>query len=225
MTKYLYLVFLISACSTNPSGKQVLKKSIEFHDPNSNWNSLQERFSLQSDFIYPETALYNLLIGLDNPNKQVSYSNETLAQRVDFTDTTCVVILGTKSCEQTTWTKNFYHFILGLPMTLQNDEGIIQESVEPMTFHDEASYRVAVDFEKEKWHFYFSKADYHLVGFAFNKNFESKAEEIRTNGLIEIAGMKLPKTRSWWITTDSIRPIYSGRDEIMGSSSWEKLTN
>lgn len=218
MNKYLYLILLISGCNTAPSGTQILKNSIDFHDPNNQWNSLKQNIRIKSDFIYPDTALYSLLIGLDNPNKVVIYSNSTLAQQVNFTDTTCLVIMGNQSCEQSAWTKNFYHFILGLPMTLQNEEGKVHDFVADTTFHDAMTYRIAIDFEKEKWHFYFNKEDYQLVGFAFNKNFEAKAEEIRTEGLIEIDGMKLPKIRYWWITTDSLTPIYSGKDEIMGSS-------
>lgn len=220
MKRHLYLLLLISACSTAPSGQQILKKSIDFHDPSNQWNRLQQKINIQSDFLYPDTAVYSLIIGLDNPQKLVSYSNTTLAQQVEFTDTSCLVVLGNKSCEQSAWTKNFYHFILGLPMTLQNEEAVVHKSVVDTSFYDQPSYRVAIDFEKEKWHFYFAKSDYHLIGFAFNKNFEAKAEEIRTEGLIEFNGMKLPKIRYWWITTDSLAPIYSGKDEIMGSSKW-----
>lgn len=222
MKRYLYIILLISACNSAPSGKQILKRSIDFHDPNNRWNNLKQNISINSDFIYPDTALYSLLIGLDNPNKRVLYSNTTLGQRVDFTDTTCVAIMGGKTCEQMAWTQNFYHFILGLPMTLQNDEGMVHDLVLDTTFHDTPSFRVAIDFEKEKWHFYFAKSDYQLTGFAFNKNFEAKAEEIRTEGLIEIDGMKLPKIRNWWITTNSLAPVYSGKDEIIGSSEWLK---
>ncbi len=220
--KYLYLLLLISACSSSPSGKQILKKSIAFHDPTSQWNNMQQKIIIQSDFVYPDSAFNSLSIGLDNPNKRVSYTNTTLAQRVDFTDTTCMVVMGDKTCDQAAWTKNFYHFILGLPMTLRNEDGVIHESIVQTTFHDSPCYRVAVDFVQEKWHFYFSVADYHLVGFAFNKNFEHKAEEIYTDGLIDIDAMKLCKIRSWWITTDSLAPIYSGKDEVKSSSLWVK---
>ncbi|PCJ96079.1 MAG: hypothetical protein COA50_07820 [Flavobacteriaceae bacterium] len=221
-TKYLCLLFLVSACSTVPSGKEILKKSIAFHDPNGQWNNLQQKIIIQSDFVYPDSTFYSLSIGLDNPNKRVSYTNTSLAQRVDFTDTTCLVVMGDITCDQAAWTKNFYHFIHGLPMTLQNDEGVINESIVQTTFHNIPCHRVAVDFVKEKWHFYFSKADHRLVGFTFNKNFESKAEEILTDGLIEINSMKLCKSRFWWITTDSLAPIYSGKDVIKSSSLWVK---
>ena len=220
--KYLCLLFLISACTTAPSGKEILKKSIAFHDPNSQWNNLQQKIIIQSNFVYPDSAFYSLSIGLDNPNKRVSYTNTSLAQRVDFTDTACKVVMGDLTCDQAGWTKNFYHFILGLPMTLQYDEEIIDESVIKTTFHNIPCHRIAVDFEQEKWHFYFSEEDYHLVGFTFNKNFVAKAEEILTDGLIEIDSIKLCKARSWWITTDSLAPIYSGKDEISSSSLWVK---
>lgn len=216
----LSLFLGIGVSCTAPSGKEVLKKSIAFHDPDGQWHSLQQKLNLQSDFVYPDRLFYTLSIGLDNPNKRVSYANTTLAQRTDFTDTTCTVIIGNQTCAQTEWTKNFYHFILGLPMTLQNDEGIVHETVQQMTFHDTPCYQITVNFVKEKWHFYFSKTDYHLIGFAFNKNFESKAEEIQTDGILQIDALKLCKVRSWWITTDSLTPVYSGTDEIISSSSW-----
>ena len=197
-------------------------KSIQFHDPSNQWNKLQQNISLRSDFVYPDSALNGLIIGLDNLNKKVNYTNVTLAQQVEFTDSTCLVIEGDKTCEQIAWTKNFYHFILGLPMTLINEEGIIDDFVVETSFYDTLSYRVRVDFEKEKWHFYFSQFDYRLIGFAFNKNFESKSEEVKIGGLEKVGEMKLPKIRSWWITTDSLAPIYSGTDEIKGSTKWLK---
>ncbi|WP_020530244.1 DUF6503 family protein [Flexithrix dorotheae] len=130
--------------------------------------------------------------------------------------------MGNKTCEQAAWTRNFYHFIMGLPMTLQNDEGKIKDALVKTSFHQMPSYRVKIDYVKEKWHFYFSESNYQLIGFAFDKNFEEKAEEIQTEGLIEVDGMKLCKMRSWWITTDSLSPIYSGKDEIINSENWEK---
>ncbi|PZX61272.1 hypothetical protein LV84_00260 [Algoriphagus ratkowskyi] len=222
MTRYFFLFFIISACSSAPTGKQVLKKSIDFHDPNNKWNSLLESIHVKSDFVYPSISLDSLIIGLDNAKQLISYHNLTLGQEILFSDSTCLVISGSKSCEQSAWTKNFYHFILGLPMTLQNEDGIVHEFVADTSFYQKPSYRVRIDFEKEKWHFYFDKADFQLVGFAFNKNFESKAEEIRTDDLIDIDGMNLIKSRSWWITTDSLAPTYSGKDEIIGSVPWLK---
>lgn len=218
---YLYLSILLYACdSTAPSGQEVIEKSIAFHDPTAQWSDLQQKISVRSDFVYPDSAFYDLVIGLDNPNRRVSYTNTTLAQRVDFTDSSCLVVTGNSTCDQAAWTKNFYHFILGLPMTLKNDEAVIDDTVVQVSFNDTPCHRVAVDFEKEKWHFYFSQEDDHLVGFAFNKNFEIKAEEIRTEGLIDIDAMKFCKARSWWITTDSLAPIYSGKDEINAFTAW-----
>ncbi|MEP0712020.1 hypothetical protein [Algoriphagus sp.] len=220
MIRSLFIVFILFSCGSLQSGEEILRKSITFHDPEEKWGKLQEKIRVRSDFVYPNTSLDGLMIGLDNAKQLVSYYNLSFDQEILFTDSTCTVISGDKTCEQAAWTKNFYHFILGLPMTLKNDDGIIHELTLDTTFHGIPSYRVAIDFEKENWHFYFDKVDYHLVGFAFNKNFEVKAEEILTEELIEIDGMNLPKTRYWWITTDSLAPIYSGKDEIIGSSTW-----
>lgn len=221
-TRYLFklvLIFLSSCEALNP-GQEILKKSIDFHDPQGQWNVLQNRFHLQSDFVYPDSANYELEIGLHNPSKLVSYQNKTLSEQIEFTDSTCVVVQGNKTCEQASWTKNFYHFILGLPMTLDNEEAIVDQSVVETEFNSIPSYRIRIDFEKEKWHFYFSKSDYHLVGFAFNKNFQNKAEEIVTGGMIKLNDLVLCESRTWWITTDTLNPIYSGRDIILTSKSW-----
>jgi hypothetical protein len=207
--------FGLLACQPKLDGQHILEKSIAFHDPQNQWSSFTNEIHLKSDFVYPDTANYQLTIGLNNRNHLVSYTNLTLGERIDFTATDCEVIVGTKACEEALWVKNFYHFILGLPMTLQFDKQRIEKAVVKTNFKGKTAFRIAVNYENEKWHFYFSEANYELLGYAFNKNKVAKAEEITTEGLFEIDKMKLIKSRSWWITTDTLNPVYSGKDEIV----------
>jgi len=191
-----------------------------FHDPKNEWHSLQQKINISSDFVYPDSSLYQLEIGLDNQNQRVNYSNLTLREQVEFKGDSCVIIMGNRTCEQMQWTHGFYHFIPGLPMTLKGDAATIHDAVIDTSFHGISSYRIQVDFEKEKWHFYISKENFQLIGYAFSKNFEAKAEEILAEGLHEIGDMKLVKSRYWWISTDSL--IYSGKDEIISNTVWQE---
>lgn len=198
----------------------ILDKSIAFHDPANQWNSLKKRIKLKSTFVYPDSSNFDLEIGLDNASSRVIYSNLTLEEKVDFKEGSCQIIKGNKTCDQVQWTQGFYHFIPGLPMTLKGDEAVVEDLFLETYFYGTSCYKIQVDFKKERWHFYISKENYQLLGYAFRKNFVEKAEEIRTEGLYEIDQMKLTKSRSWWITTDSLAPIYSGKDEIVGHGEW-----
>ncbi|AWV98738.1 DUF6503 family protein [Arcticibacterium luteifluviistationis] len=216
---FLLLILLAAfSCNSKITGEAILNKSIEFHDPENEWNSLKQKLKISSNFVYPDSSFYQLEIGLDNQNQRVMYSNNTLGQQVEFQKDSCTIISGNRNCEQLKWTHGFYHFIPGLPMTLKGNDAKIAPNAVDTTFHGLSCHKIQVDFEKEKWHFYISKENYRLIGYDFNKNFEAKSEEILGENLYEIGNMKLIKSRSWWITTDSL--IYSGKDEIIGNSPW-----
>lgn len=214
---FLSLLAALS-CNSKIKGEAILHKSIAFHDPENEWNSIQQKIDISSNFVYPDSIFYQLEIGLDNPNQRVSYSNLTLGEQVDFKGDSCTIMMGNRTCNQLKWTQGFYHFIPGLPMTLKGDAARIDESVIDTTFHGISSYGIQIDFEKEKWHFFISTENYQLIGFSFNKNFEAKAEEVLAEYLYEIGNIKLVQSRSWWITTDSL--IYSGKDEIIANDVW-----
>lgn len=214
----LLLILAIISCDSKNSGKAILKKSIEFHDPSNEWNSMKQKIKISSNFVYPDSSFYQLEIGLDNPNQKVQYANITLGQLAEFEGDSCTILSGSKTCEQLKWTHGFYHFIPGLPMTLKGSVAKIAPDVIETTFHGIPCHKIQVDFEKEKWHFFISKDNYQLIGYTFDKNFETKSEEILGEGLYKIGNMKLIKSRTWWITTDSL--IYSGKDEIIGNSAW-----
>ncbi len=211
MKTFLYRVILLSLCScTTP--QKILKNSISYHDPDNRWNSFQGTISLKSNFgEQPEI----IDISLNNPTKTVIYDNQTTEVKAIFSDTSCVIENGDRSYDELSWTRNFYHFILGLPMTLNTSDARIGEELTTDTIGGKTSWRVKIDYEKEQWHFFFDKKTYQLNGFAFNKNFEKKAERIITEGTTKINGINFVNQRTWWITTDTLHPTLGGVDRII----------
>lgn len=124
MKKYVLLFLFLSSCEGVKPSVQMLRKSIAFHDPKGQWGKMDQKLQIKSDFVFPDLLVFDLQIEIDNPNQALVYTNHTLGESVPFTDSNCVVLKGNKSCEQTACTKNFYHFVMGLPITLQNDEAL-----------------------------------------------------------------------------------------------------
>lgn len=209
------------------NGQDLLDKTISFHDPDNQWRQFKGQFKVTMKT--PNSSDRLSTIFLDNPKQaftlRVEKENDTYSYTLNKDQ--CQMSLNGSAeisqtdlikfnlnCERATMMKNYYSYLYGLPMKLKDTGTIIDPKVQRKTFKNKeylvlkASYKAEVG--KDIWYFYFDPLTYALEVYQFYHN-EAKndGEYILLNGLEEINGIHMPKTRAWYYNKDN---AYLGTD-------------
>ncbi|MDX5340521.1 MAG: DUF6503 family protein [Cyclobacteriaceae bacterium] len=199
----VFLGFLLfSACgspNTGPlSGKEMIQKSIAYHDPEGNWKKLQATFVIQDSLPAGRNSRYYEFT-LDNRNGQFTYQLEGLQYQV-WGDSV-LVLEGEIENERALRMRNYYTYLWGLPMKLLDPGTVLEDSVREEVL-DGKSYRVVrVPYEKDIWYFYLDPDTYRMEAYKFYQDEPNqKGEIIFLEGEKEFGGMRIPQNRTWYRT-------------------------
>lgn len=113
--------------------------------------------------------------------------------------------------------RNYFGFLVGLPMKLEDPGTRIARDVIHTTFMDQEVDAIKVTYDPEvgrdTWYFYFDPETAELVGCRFyHDEAANDGEYIVFEGLIETtSGLKLPRHRRWYVNADD---EFLGADEI-----------
>ena len=115
--------------------------------------------------------------------------------------------------------KNYYQYLWLLPMKLNDPGTIIDPEVKKVDFFGQDLLQVRVSYTdevgKDIWYFYFHPTTSALSGYRFYHD-ESKndGEYILLEGDVNINGVRLPKSRTWYMHKD---------DKLLGTDILESL--
>ena len=205
----------------------LLNKTIQYHDPNSLWNEFKASF-----FVTMESAEGSLRKSKINLDLKHSFFN--LSVKVDENQWTSSIDRGVcklsfngsqvinpeiekkfgLNCERALMYRNYYTYLYGLPMKLKDPGTILSPKVLEKTINGLSYWVLKVNYKPEvgsdTWYFYFDKNSYALKRYQFFHD-ESKndGEIIILENELEIAGIRMPKNRSWYYNSDN---TYLGKD-------------
>lgn len=205
----------------------LLNKTIQYHDPNSLWNEFKASF-----FVTMESAEGSLRKSKINLDLKHSFFN--LSVKVDENQWTFSIDRGVcklsfngsqvinpeiekkfgLNCERALMYRNYYTYLYGLPMKLKDPGTILSPKVLEKTINGLSYWVLKVNYKPEvgsdTWYFYFDKNSYALKKYQFFHD-ESKndGEYIILENELEIAGIRMPKNRSWYYNSDN---TYLGKD-------------
>lgn len=223
--KHLLIVtlFFISTYSFGQklSGKELLEKAIQYHDPNGNWKTFKGHLSITMEI--PNKPNRDSNIEIDLPNEYFSVKatiEDNTSEYIIDKDSVTIIFNGIKnpsedilkahnlSVSRAKLYKNYYTYLYGLPMKLNDPGTIIHETVEGKTFKGKAYWVLKATYEKEigkdTWYFYFNKNSYRMEVYQFFHD-ESKndGEYILLSDEETINGIKMPKIRAWYYNKDN----------------------
>ena len=103
--------------------------------------------------------------------------------------------------------RNYFVYLYGLPMKLQDKGTVIDEKVTKTKFQGKEYLSIKVTYEanvgKDTWYFYFDPTTYALSGYRFyHKEEDNDVEYITLEGLETVQGIKIPKVRTWYYNKD-----------------------
>jgi hypothetical protein len=224
----IFIAFLsaFQGFSQEITGKELLEKSIKFHDSRNNWSTFDGEFFVTMKT--PEKVARTTKIKINIPKEYflVIAERDSITTEYAIHKTDCSIFFNGKenpseaikkehslSCERAKLLKNYYTFLYGLPMKLKDNGTIIHEKVERKMFQEKEYLVLKVSYDqsvgKDTWYFYFNPYTYALEVYQFFKD-ETKndGEYILLSDLETINHIKMPKNRAWY---------YNKNDEYLGT--------
>lgn len=191
------------------SATEILKKSIQYHDPKGQWNSFNHVMEFLSE--RPNGVDRQSMVSIDNNKGYFSLVED--GSEMTVTMDKCTAIPEGKTCENIKRTRNYYLYLWGLPMKL-NDEGtVVDQNVKEEKFEGIECYVLRVPYEEDVWFFYIDKVTYAMKGYMFYKDEPTKkGEVIYLKNEERVGDMRIPKTRKWITTPDG---KFLGTDILM----------
>ena len=226
LTTLLFLFTSIITFSQEIIGDELLKKSIEFHDPNGNWASFKGELFVTMETPKNGDRVSKININLPNEYFSVVAKRDTIItayvldkEGINFS------LNGDKNpseenkkkfslnTDRANLYKNYYTYLYGLPMKLKDEGTVIHQKVERKTFKGKeylvlkATYNQEVG--KDTWYFYFNPDNFAMEIYQFFKEEKDSGEYILLSELETINDIKMPKIRAWYYNKDN---TYLGTD-------------
>ncbi len=215
---FAFFTFIIPA---PPTGKIIIERSIEFHDPNNTWAELQAHLE------FTETRLgkddKHTWVEIDNLRGNFCMMQEVKKMHVERHIKLDSCFYNIDEYEELTdkefdeyklndkrsfFIRNYYMYLWDLPMKL-NDAGTqIAEEAKRTKFDGKEAYEVKVTYDQSTgsdiWFFYFNPKNYAMIGYRFYHDLEKgDGEYILLTGSEIVLGLNIPKARSWYTHQDS----------------------
>jgi len=216
MKTYYILLFtlIVFACQNSSdqlTGPELIQKSIEFHDPNKIWPSLKATFSFTDSLPAPrESRAYS--VSFENNLSKMVYRNQDLNYIV-WNDSV-QVFEGEIDHEGAIRMRNYYTYLWGLPMKL-NDLGTqIDQKVRKEELNGKSYLVARVPYENDIWYFYINPESYQIEAYKFYRDETNQTGEIiYLDGLVLYQGLRIPADRSWFRTENG---EFLGTDQLIG---------
>ena len=210
-------VFWVGFNSTYAQGKltaeELLAKSIEFHDPEHQWN--QFKSILNFDEQQPEKAVRKTQVHIDNSTGYFKLNRgdeEISGMSLD----SCFIIKGSVSCQRAEMMRDYYLYLWGLPMKLKDANTPLQPTINTETIKGIDYFTIQVNYPKDTWTFFLNKEDYSLQAYRFIKP-DKSGELIELADLVSVGAMRIPKTRKWFALPQN---NYIATDILMTSEGY-----
>lgn len=228
--KILLGLVLFSLSVSAQTAKDVLDKSIAYHDPKGVWETGKFKLNLKES--RPNGTFRETKITLNNRQQSFLLSQKRegrmiyryvkgdqcenkLDGKTDFTPEEAKQFR--LDCSYSPRMKDYYTYLYGLPMKLRDPGTKLDEEVKTVTFDDRQLLQLRVTYDeavgKDIWYFYFDPTTFALSGYRFYHD-ESKndGEYILISGEQKVGPLRLPKSRKWFTHQDE---KFLGTDELV----------
>ncbi|WP_298531528.1 DUF6503 family protein [uncultured Algibacter sp.] len=229
MKKYIILVFILAIhskhFSQDISAQELLNKSIAYHDPEGAWNTFSSKFLVTMQIPNKSNQESKIEINLPKEYFKLVTKRDSVSVTYTLDKGKCIISKNDSiriskqkekpkrsHCEMTKLYKDYYTYLYGLPMKLNDPGTIISEKVEHKTFKGKKYLAFKVNYDtkvgKDVWHFYFNPETYAMKVYQFFKTNEDgkvkpeSGEYIMLSEEAIINNIKMPKIRAWYYNAD-----------------------
>jgi len=230
----LLLILLLGLLSTAQelTGSQLLEKAIAYHDPQGNWSQFIGKFqvtmtipnrsdrvseleiNLPAQFFELFATRDSLLTAYTISKEEVSVTKLNLKDKKEFDEVT------NKDNDRAIMMRDYYTYLYGLPMKLQDAGTIINEKVQRKLFKGKEYLVLEVSYDpsvgSDVWFFYFDPETYKMEVYQFYKTDENGSIESDSGEYILLSENKvvnninIPAIRKWY---------YNKNDQFLGTDA------
>lgn len=241
MTRFFYVFFLVAICSYSdcyaqelPTARVLLDRSLDYHDPQGAWYSVNHTIELLSKRPSGDDRLTTVLLSHKEGMFGMEMSRDGLDISTSTKDGECKATVDGSTtytqeqeekyrlqCDGINRWRDYHGYMLGLPMKLKDAGTILDPTARKDTFIGKEVYALKVTYEssvgEDTWYFYLDPSNYALIGTRFFHD-ESKndGEYIIFEGEESHNGIRLPKKRKWYYNSNE---EFLGEDEIVAFGS------
>ncbi|NIP59407.1 MAG: hypothetical protein GWO00_16010 [Gemmatimonadetes bacterium] len=198
-----------------PSG-ELLARAIAFHDPDGVWRTRPLEARWESSRPGGERRIAELLVdnGSGTFDLEMEFRGHALELQVSG-DTVHTRVNGSEEFtpqvrerlrlhrEGGLYWRNYFLFLLGMPMKLTDRETELVDDPRTVAFLGRRTLAIRARYETENgypwWEFYFAPDDARLVGARFWREApDADGEYIVMEGIAETGSLRLPEERRWY---------------------------
>ncbi|WP_272150832.1 DUF6503 family protein [Tenacibaculum aiptasiae] len=220
LTTFFLLFLTVQVFSQELTGKELLEKAIQYHDPNGNWETFNGTLFVTMKTPKSPERKSEIKINLPQEYFYVKATRDENTTEYTVNKGECKIGFNGQenpseailkehklSCDRANLYKNYYTYLYGLPMKLKDNGTIIHDKVERKKFKGKeylvlkATYDQAVG--KDTWYFYFNPKTYAMEVYQFFKSKPNSGEYILLSEEEVINGIKFPKNRAWYYNKDN----------------------
>ncbi len=199
------LIFLVSCLSLNLVFGQsdldrVLAKAIQYHDPAGQWATLNGTFYFTETRPNGDDRSSSFVIDNNRGYAKINRNDEEI---YEVLLDSCNVLAGGKESSRGLMLRNYYLYLWGLPMKLQDEGTPFDRTISQAEIDGISCDVIRVTYEKDTWYFYIDKSTGRMVEYKFYQDEnETKGEVIKLEEELQIGDMRIPKRRSWYTLPD-----------------------
>ncbi|WP_143542326.1 DUF6503 family protein [Robiginitalea sediminis] len=199
-----------------PTAAEILERSIDYHDPERLWGRFKGTLTVVAE--YPERQPRVSTIAMDQPGdtfriimvqdgveKALSLQQGVCSLSFQGSETFSAAIAEKErlTCERAQMWRDYYSYLYGLPMKLQDPGTILSPVVQEVDFHGKRALVLEVRYDPETgsdlWYFYLDPETYALQAYQFyHDKAANDGEYILLEGEIQAGTIRIPQNRSWF---------------------------
>ena len=236
--KYLVFTFLLFTntllFSQDVTAKQLLDKTIAYHDPNNTWSTFNGEFTVVMTTPNNSERTSKISINLPKEYFGVMATRDSVTTTYTINKGICEMRYNGKvldsiqakeknlSCDRAKLYKNYYTYLYGLPMKLKDPGTNLHNTIEKKFFKGKDYLVLKVTYDEgvgsDVWYFYFNPNTYAMEIYQFFKTDENGKEKPDSGEYILLTeeaivnGIKMPKIRAWYYDKDD---KYLGTDTVV----------
>ena len=229
----LFFVLFFVSCATPEkelSGKELLEKSIQKHDPKNQWNTAEFTLRIQEPRLGNPVRFSEVYLNNQNNTFKLLRNREDKVATYEINaEGITTVLLENEIIEDSTAInrymlqnervkvyQNAYHVMLGMPMSLNNDLVSKIGTVTKTKFGGRKAYKIEVELKREifstNWNVYLSTKDFTFLGIdIISLEDPENGERLYFDKSIQIQDITIPRMKHWYDLNDT----YLGSDIIV----------